>query len=245
MRPCTWLAVVTVLLVTRVARADDPPADEALAMDARAADGSPTDAPAAEVPTDGSTGSPADEAPDSAVLGPEGSEAPADLASIDVPPAPGAPRALPDATSGRALVAPARDDARVERLLGSIDVLREELQRDRGGADLEMAVAVNLYVGGVMLSILSASLLIGTIFEGVCVNGVIEECTDGAAFLIGAIPSTLGALGLLVGAATTETRARARHEALDAREGEIDEAVRAVEARFDLALSPFGARLTF
>lgn len=162
----------------------------------------------------------------------------------------------PDEATGGALVSPspggtelARPDAvdpdRVARLLAGIEARRAALARDRGGADLEMAIAVNLYAGGALLALLATSLLVGVAFEGACINGVIDECTDGAAFLIGALPAAIGSLALFVGAYTTEMRARERHRILDLGERDIEASERALPGRFRMALAPGGFAARF
>lgn len=124
---------------------------------------------------------------------------------------------------GSALASPRIDAAGSARALRNLDFASRALAHERGSADLEFAVAVNLYVGGVLLSVLSASLIIGTVFEAACINGDISECTDGPAFLIGAIPATIAAVALLFGGATTEARAQAHYRSLDRREREVED----------------------
>jgi hypothetical protein len=145
---------------------------------------------------------------------------------------------------GRTLARPSvLDPERTARLLAGIEARRLALSRDRGSAELEMVVAVNLYVGGALLALLTTSLLVGVAFEGACIHGVIDECTDGAAFLIGAIPAAIGALALFAGAFTTETRARARHRAIDDRERGLEDAAASEGVR--LAPAPGGIAARF
>jgi hypothetical protein len=83
--------------------------------------------------------------------------------------------------------------------------------------------------------------------EAVCINGIIDECVDGAAFLTGAIPTAVVAATLLIGASFAERGARTRHRELDVRERELGERRRALERRVGLALGPlsFGVRVAF
>jgi hypothetical protein len=194
--------------------------------------------------------------PADAPEGPRAEAAGGAVPSAAPPEATGAGVAGPDRSAGDALDAPrpgghtlARPDAldaeRTARLLAGIEARRAALARDRGGAELEMAVAVNLYVGGALLALLTTSLLVGVAFEGACLNGVIDECTDGADFLIGALPAAIGSFALFAGAFTTETRARHRHRLLDEREHGIEDAERALPAGVRLALSPAGLAVAF
>jgi hypothetical protein len=166
------------------------------------------------------------------------------------------PEAGPEVDGGDALHAPAPgghelarpaapDPERTARLLSGIEARRAALSRDRGSAELEMVVAVSLYVGGALLALLTTSLIVGVAFEGACINGVIDECTDGADFLIGAIPAAIGSFALFAGAFTTETRARHRHRLLDERERGVEDAERALPARAALVLTPAGLAVTF
>ncbi len=123
----------------------------------------------------------------------------------------------PDRAEGRALSTPRVDPTRAERALRNLAFAEQALAEERGAADITLAVAVNLYVGGALLSIVSASLLVGIVLESVCFNGVVDECLDGPSFLAGLIPSALGAVSLLVGARITEERATAHYRSLDAR----------------------------
>lgn len=156
------------------------------------------------------------------------------------------PEAAPEPPPGAdALAAPNADREVAARLLQNLALAEEALARERTGADWTMAIAVNLYVGGAMLGLLSISLIVGVILEAVCFNGIPDECTDGPAFITGAIPSAIGAVSLMIGAYTTEQRARARHETLDLRRDGIESQRREVESRLSLSISPFGATLTF
>jgi hypothetical protein len=220
-----------------------PVAHSALAQDVVAAADAPVavDAPAASAPTDsGAVDAPA-------------APAPTDSGAALTAPVPTTTNVVPNIVdeliseqpteliedeAGRELSAPAVDSRRVERLLAGIEAQRFSLRDDRGGANMEMAVAVNLYVGGVMLSILSASLLVGAILEGVCFNGNVDECTDGPGFIAGMIPSTLGAVALLVGASFTERSANVRHHDVDAREEALDEVADRVRSRYRVASRP-------
>lgn len=103
---------------------------------------------------------------------------------------------------------------------------------------------MNLYVGGVLLSVLSASLIIGTIFEAACINGDISECTDGPAFLIGAIPATIAAVALLFGAATTEQRAQAHYRSLDRRGREVEDRRRLLGPSASVLVGPASIAIT-
>lgn len=123
----------------------------------------------------------------------------------------------PERVEGRALSAPRIDPARAERVLRSLAFAEQALADERGGADLTLAVAINLYVGGALLSIVSVSLLVGIVLESVCINGIVDECLDGPSFLAGFIPTALGAAALLVGARTTEERASAHYRSLEER----------------------------
>lgn len=179
------------------------------------------EAPAA--PTEAEAEAPAAEA---------SSEAEADAAAADdAPPEETAADALvldeavvepPATTEGRALAAPVVDPARAERVLRNIAFAEEALREERGGADLTLAVAVNLYVGGALLSVLSVSLLVGIALEAACINGVVDECLDGPGYLAGFIPSALGAAALLIGAYTTEQRASAHYRSLDERAAALE-----------------------
>ena len=187
------------------------------------------------VPTPAPPPSPAQSEPAPAESAPAPAEsAPAHAEPPTVAPAPEAASVETDAleiapepevrprAEGRALAAPAFDPVRVERALRNLAFAEQALTEERGGADLTLAVAVNLYVGGGLLSIASVSLLVGVVLESVCINGVVDECLDGPSFLAGFIPSALGAAALLVGARTTEERASAHYRSLEERANTLE-----------------------
>ena len=77
-----------------------------------------------------------------------------------------------------------------------------------------------------------------------CINGDISECTDGPAFLIGAIPATIGAAALLFGAATTDQRVQAHYRSLDRRGREIEDRRRALAPSASLSFGPTSLTLS-
>lgn len=166
--------------------------------------------PAAEIEPDPATEAAAEAEAEAATDATE-AEAEADALVIDTEPE------APPPAEGRALSAPRVDPAHAERVLRNLAFAEQALAEEHGAADLTLAVAINLYVGGALLSIVSVSLLVGIVLESVCINGIVDECLDGPSFLSGFIPSALGAAALLIGAQITEQRASAHYRSLEER----------------------------
>jgi hypothetical protein len=136
------------------------------------------------------------------------------------------------------LPAPVEISQAALRSLANLDVHELALDRDRGSNDFDQLVAITLYVGGVALSIAGVSLIVGVIFEAACVNGLVDECADGPAFVSAAIPVSVGAAVLLAGATIIQRRVDTWDRDLDARERELEGERERREREVGLAIGP-------
>jgi len=158
----------------------------------------------------------------------------------------GRPEAERVAPGARSLDSASRSRALWEQSLGNLALEEQEIERDRRGAQGEVAIAVGLYVGGAFLSLVGAGLLVGIVLDLAC-PPVALPCADTASYFAGFLPTAAVATVVLFGAVTAGDGAHSRHLELDRRTRQVEERRRSLEQRLRVAIGPglLGLRVDF